>query len=137
MQAYDNGLDDLYGLLRINGDNNSVIANHISETIGRQYILPSGAAPVIIHVVPGIGNYISNNHIVATTEAETVRIEAADSCLSAQVGALLTADRLQALDVITVLVEKESLHNTILDSGSDAQVVMDRTVNAFRATPGW
>jgi hypothetical protein len=33
------------------------------------------------------------------------------------------------------LVEKESLQNTILDSGSDAQVVMDKTVNAFRATP--
>lgn len=135
MQAYDNGLDDLYGLLRINGNNNSVIANHISETIGRQYILPSGAAPVIIHVVSGIGNYISGNHIVATTETEKPQAEAADSCFSAQVGALLTADKLQTLDVITVLVEKESLQNTILDSGSDAQVVMDRTVNAFRATP--
>ena len=27
----DNGLDDSYGLLCINGNNNSIVANHISE----------------------------------------------------------------------------------------------------------
>ena len=133
MQAYDNGLDDLYGLLYICGDHNSVIANHISETIDTQYIKPSGAAPVIIHIVSGKGNFISNNHIVARTDAAKVRAAAADSCFSAQVDALLTADKLETLDVVTVLVEKESLQNTILDSGSDAQVVMEKNVNAFRA----
>lgn len=135
MQGYDNGLEDLYGLLYISGDNNSVIANHISETIDTQYIRPSGAAPVIIRVVSGKGNYISDNHIVATTEVTDKQAAAAGSCFDAQVGALLTTDKLEALDVITVLVEKESIENTILDSGSDAQVVMDKTVNAFRATP--
>lgn len=40
MQTYDNGLDDAYGLLHINGSNNSVIANHISETIDIQYLRP-------------------------------------------------------------------------------------------------
>lgn len=40
MQAYDNGTDDAYGLLHINGSNNSVIANHISETIDVQYLKP-------------------------------------------------------------------------------------------------
>lgn len=29
----DNGLDDRYGLLYINGNNNSIVANHISETV--------------------------------------------------------------------------------------------------------
>lgn len=135
MQAYDNGLDDLYGLLYISGSNNSVIANHISETIDTQYITPSGVKPVIIRVVSGKGNYISNNHIVATTEVSEAQAVTTESCFSAQVGALLTTDKLEALDVTTVLVEKESLQNTILDSGSDAQVVMDKTVNAFRATP--
>jgi len=48
---------------------------------------------------------------------------------------LLTTEASEPLSVTTVLVEKESLQNTILDSGSDAQVVMDKTVNAFRATP--
>ena len=83
MQAYDNGRDDTYGLLYIEGSNNSIIANHISETLDVQYLKP----------------------------------------------------RLKALDAVAVLVEKSSAQNTILDSGSDSQVLMDRAVNAFRATP--
>ncbi|KRE69686.1 NosD domain-containing protein [Paenibacillus sp. Soil750] len=127
----DNGLDDLYGLLYISGNNNSVIANHFSEGINTQNIKPVGATPVIIRIVSGNGNYISNNHVVATE----VHAKISDSCFSAQVDALLTTKASKPLTVTTVLVEKESLQNTILDSGSDAQVVMDKTVNAFRATP--
>jgi hypothetical protein len=126
----DNGLDDLYGLLYISGNNNSVIANHFSEGINTQNIKPVGATPVIIRIVSGNGNYISNNHVVATE----VHAKISDSCFSAQVDALLTTEASEPLTVTTVLVEKESLQNTILDSGSDAQVVMDKTVNAFRAT---
>jgi hypothetical protein len=127
----DNGLDDLYGLLYISGNNNSVIANHFSEVINTQNIKPVGATPVIIRIVSGNGNYISNNHVVATE----VHAKISDSCFSAQVDALLTTEASEPLTVTTVLVEKESLQKTILDSGSDAQVVMDKTVNAFRATP--
>ncbi|MGM7719172.1 NosD domain-containing protein [Metabacillus sp. Hm71] len=127
----DNGLDDLYGLLYISGNNNSVIANHFSEVINTQNIKPVGATPVIIRIVSGNGNYISNNHVVATE----VHAKISDSCFSAQVDALLTTEASKPLTVTTVLVEKESLQNTILDSGSDAQVAMDKTVNAFRATP--
>lgn len=127
----DNGLDDLYGLLYISGNNNSVIANHFSEVINTQNIKPVGATPVIIRIVSGNGNYISNNHVAATE----VHAKISDSCFSAQVEALLTTEASEPLTVTTVLVEKESLQNTILDSGSDAQVVMDKTVNAFRATP--
>jgi inulin fructotransferase (DFA-I-forming) len=127
----DNGLDDLYGLLYISGNNNSVIANHFSEGINTQNIKPVGATPVIIRIVSGNGNYISNNHVVATE----VHAKISDSCFSAQVDALLTTEASEPLTVTTVSVEKESLQNTILDSGSDAQVVMDKTVNAFRATP--
>jgi hypothetical protein len=127
----DNGLDDLYGLLYISGNNNSVIANHFSEGINTQNIKPVGATPVIIRIVSGNGNYISNNHVVATE----VHAKISDSCFSAQVDALLTTEASEPLTVTTVLVEKESLQNTILDSGSDAQVVMDKTVNVFRATP--
>ncbi|MFS0776138.1 NosD domain-containing protein [Neobacillus sp. 3P2-tot-E-2] len=127
----DNGLDDLYGLLYISGNNNSVIANHFSEVINTQNIKPVGATPVIIRIVSGNGNYISNNHVVATV----VHAKISDSCFSAQVEALLTTEASEPLTVTTVLVEKESLQNTILDSGGDAQVVMNKTVNAFRATP--
>lgn len=135
MQKYDNGLDDLYGLLYISGNNNSIVANHISETIEVQYIKPSGARPVVIRLVSGSGNYLTDNHIVATTEAANAQQIAKQSCFDTQVRALLTVDTLMSLDVTMVQVEKESLHNTILDSGSDAQVILDKTVNAFRATP--
>ncbi len=137
MQAYDNGLDDAYGLLHINGSNNSVIANHISETIDVQYLKPLGIKPVIIRLVSGKGNYIANNHIVATTETSAAQAQPSeeDACFAAQVSALLTTARLKELDAVAVQVEKESAQNTILDSGSDAQVVIDRARNAFRATP--
>ena len=130
-QGIDNGLDDLYGLLYISGNNNSVIANHFSEVMNTQNIKPVGATPVIIRIVSGKGNYISTNHVVATE----VHAKISDSCFSAQVDALLTTEASEPLTVTTVLVEKESIQNTILDSGSDAQVVMEKTENAFRATP--
>ena len=131
LQERNNGLDDLYGLLHISGNNNSVIGNHFSAIIDTKYITPSGATPVIIRIVSGNENYISNNHIVATE----AHMNSSDSCFSAQVGALLMTEASRPLTVTTVLVESKSLRNTILDSGSDLQVSMDKTVNAFRATP--
>jgi inulin fructotransferase (DFA-I-forming) len=135
MQKYDNGLDDLFGLLQINGSNNSVIANHISETIDTQYLKPLAAKPVIINVVSGSGNYIANNHIVATTEKTEINDAPNSACFSTQVGALLSTDNLTTLDVTAVRVQRGSVYNTILDSGSDEQVEMDRAVNAFRGNP--
>lgn len=135
MQRYDNGLDDLFGLLRIDGNNNSVIANHISETIDNQYIRPTAAKPVIINLVAGSGNYIANNHIVATTEASKADDAPNSACFSTQVGALLSTANLNALEVTTVQVQNESRQNTVLDSGTEGQVEIDRTLNAFRSTP--
>jgi inulin fructotransferase (DFA-I-forming) len=37
--------------------------------------------------------------------------------------------------VIAVQVEPGSTGNTILDSGSDIEVLLDKSVNAFRGTP--
>jgi inulin fructotransferase (DFA-I-forming) len=135
MQKYDNGLDDLFGLLRIDGSNNSVIANHISETIDTQYIKPIAAKPVIINLVSGSGNYIANNHIVATTEKSQSSDAPESACFSTQVGALLSTSNLETLEVTAVKVQEGSVRNTVLDSGSDEQVQLDRTMNAFRATP--
>ena len=81
-----------------------------------------------------MGNYIASNHIVATTDADE-QMEASDSCYSAQVNALTSTDQRVALDVIAVQVDRESIQNTVLDSGSDKQVLMDRGANAFRGTP--
>ncbi|MBX9062357.1 NosD domain-containing protein [Enterococcus faecium] len=131
LQKRNNGLDDLYGLLCISGNNNSVIGNHFSEVIDKDHIMPPGSIPVIIRIVSGSENYISNNHIVA----KEAHMKSSESCFSAQVGALLTTDASRLLNIKTVLVESNSFGNTILDSGSDEQVDMDKTVNAFRATP--
>jgi len=135
MQKYDNGLDDLFGLLQIDGSNNSIIANHISETIDTQYIKPLGGRPVIIKVVSGNGNYIANNHIVATTETSQVTDAPNSACFSTQVGALLSTNNLKELEVTAVLVQEGSILNTVLDTGNDKQVLMDRKMNAFRGTP--
>jgi hypothetical protein len=127
----DNGLDDLTGLLCVSGSNNSVIGNHFSEVIDSQGIRPAGATPVIIRLVAGTGNFVSNNHVVAMD----VDSASSDSCFEAQVDALLTTGASDALAVTAVMVDSESVRNTILDSGSDAQVTADRAVNALRATP--
>ena len=135
MQAHDNGLDDLYGLVYVNGNDNSILANHISEVMEGQFIKPEGARPVMIHVVSGKGNYISNNHITASAGAAEEPDAETDSCFARQVDALLTVGKLKELPVVTVLVEKEAVGNTVLDTGSEEQVVMDRKANAFRAAP--
>jgi hypothetical protein len=127
----DNGRDDLSGLLCVSGSNNSVIGNHFSEVIDAQSIRPAGATPVIIRLMAGGGNFVSNNHVVAMDVHST----ASDSCFEAQVDALLTTQAAEGLAVTAVMVDTESAGNTILDSGSDAQVIADRAVNALRATP--
>jgi hypothetical protein len=127
----DNGVDDLNGLLCVAGSNNSVIGNHFSQIIDSQSIRPAGATPVIIRLTAGDGNFVSSNHVVALDASR----KSSDSCFSAQVDALLTTEASAGLSVTTVLIDSESSGNTILDSGSEAQVVADRAANALRLTP--
>ena len=127
----DNGLDDLSGLLRVSGSNNSILGNHFSEIIDAQSIRPEGATPVIVRVLAGAGNYVSTNHVVALD----VHAASGDSCFSAQVDALLTTEASDRLPVTAVMVDPASARNTILDSGTDAQVLAERAANAVRATP--
>jgi hypothetical protein len=127
----DNGLDDLYGLVRVSGSGNSVIGNHFSEIVDSQTVRPAAAAPVIIRLVEGRDNFVSSNHVVA----RDVRSTSGEDAYAAQVDALLSGGASGELAVTTVLVDPESAGNTILDSGTEAQVVVDTAVNAFRATP--
>jgi hypothetical protein len=127
----DNGLDDLYGLLRVSGSDNSIIGNHFSEVIDSESVRPPGAAPVIVRLVDGGGNYVSNNHVVA----KDFRSTSSSDAYSAQVDALLSTRTSAGLHVTTVLVEPGSTANTVLDSGTGTQVVIDTAANAFRATP--
>jgi inulin fructotransferase (DFA-I-forming) len=64
-----------------------------------------------------------------------VHAKSGNSAYSAQVDALLTTEAAEGLNLTTVLVDSESAGNTVLDSGTDAEVILDREVNAFRATP--
>ncbi|OFI36889.1 fructotransferase [Arthrobacter sp. SW1] len=128
----DNGVDDPSGLLRISGNHNTVVGNHFSEVVDAESIRPAGATPVIIRLLEGSGNFVSNNHVVALD----VRAASSDSCFSAQVDALLTTAASDGLAVTAVLVDPASARNTVLDSGTEAQVIADRTVNALRYTPG-
>lgn len=127
----DNGVDDDYGLLRVNGSDNSVIGNHFSEIVDSARIRPAGATPVIVRLVAGSGNYVATNHVVA----KDVRSTSGESAYSAQVEALLSTGASDELAVTTVMVDPESTRNTILDSGTEAQLVVDAAANAVRATP--
>lgn len=80
MQMHGNGLDDSYGLLRVEGTRNTVVANHVSEIVDPEHLEPAGAVPVAIRVSDGSGNYIAANHVVAMTESAVIGDEAADSC---------------------------------------------------------
>lgn len=86
-------------------------------------------------ITSGRGNYISNNHIVATCDIENELQDASDSCYSSQVDALTSLNNIREMSVVCVLVEQEATNNTILDSGNEKQVILDRTVNVFRQTP--
>ena len=137
MQNYGSDVPDTYGLIVIDGSRNSVLSNHISETIACRYLKPSpDTLPVIIRVIGGSGNLISNNHITATTEERTDPEQALEnSCFDAQVEAILAAGKLTELSVQAVVVEEGAEGNTILDSCRDDQAVLDRKRNAFRALP--
>ena len=136
MQGYDNGLNDDYGLIHIEGSCNSVISNHISETIEMQYLKPAGIKPVVIHLVSGTENYVACNHIVATTQADKKEKEGDSSCFDAQVGALLSMNELVRLSVDAVRVDAASSDNVILDTCRENEAAMDFDANVFRGIPG-
>jgi hypothetical protein len=127
----DNGLDDDFGLLTVSGDSNSVIGNHFSAIVDADKIRPAEATPVIIRLKAGEANYVATNHVVALD----VRGKSSGSAYAAQVDALLSTDAAERLAVTTVMVDPESKRNTILDSGTEGQVSLDATANAFRALP--
>lgn len=124
--------DDLFGLVCVSGSNNSIIGNHLSEVIDSRRIRPTNATPIVIRILAGTGNYIATNHVVAVEALA----KSSGSAFEAQVDALLTTEASQSLAVTTVKVDAVSAGNTVLDSGTEAEVDLDATVNAFRPTPG-
>lgn len=127
----DNGLDDTYGLVRVEGDDNSIIGNHVSEVVDSAQVRPAGTVPVVVRLASGSGNYVAANHVVA----RDVRSTASEDCFAAQVDALLATEGSGRLAVTTVMIDAGSAGNTVLDSGSDGEVLLDRERNGFRPTP--
>ncbi|MCI1634637.1 right-handed parallel beta-helix repeat-containing protein [Bifidobacterium sp.] len=143
MKLYNNGKDDDYGLIRIHGSNNSIIANHISEIIDTENIHPIGIQPVIIRISSGGSNYVATNHIVAMTEHAQTQSDATslpdntDSCFSTQVEAVLSNRFAESIATINILIDSDSTHNIVLDSATENQAILDRKHNVFRAIPSF
>lgn len=126
----DNGLDDQYGLLRVEGSDNTIASNHFSEVVDSQRVTPPGGTPVVIRLVRGSGNSVATNHVVA----KDAHSRSNASAFSGQVDALLATETSE-LAVVSVLVDPQSVRNVVLDSGRASEVRIDVTANAFRPTP--
>jgi len=70
--SINNGKDDYFGLVHLNGNNNTVTANHFSYGVASQYIRPSGAVPTIVLVRGGTRNYLASNNIVSNVPVRVV-----------------------------------------------------------------
>jgi inulin fructotransferase (DFA-I-forming) len=64
---------DLYGMVQVNGNSNSVTANHFSFDVPSANIVPSSANPTIVLVKSGDSNYLATNQIAANLGVEVVR----------------------------------------------------------------
>jgi inulin fructotransferase (DFA-I-forming) len=105
LKPYNNGLDDLFGLVHIAGGSNSVIGNHFSFDVPSGSVSPSGQTPTIILVASGNNNYIATNNTVSGIAVHTVVLDASTSGCK------------------------------VLDSGDSNQVVSYASNYSFRATP--
>ncbi|MFF9813552.1 NosD domain-containing protein [Streptomyces sp. NPDC014006] len=64
--------DDLYGMMRISGDDNAVIGNQFSFSVPPENISPAGSDPTIILVAGGARNYLATNNITANVGVKVV-----------------------------------------------------------------
>ena len=105
LKPYNNGRDDLFGLVHIEGGNNSVIGNHFSYDVPSGSVTPSGQTPTIILVASGNNNYLATNNTVSATAVHTVTLDSSTT------------------------------GTKVLDCGSLAQFQPFQSSNSFRATP--
>lgn len=105
LQDFNNGKDDLYGLIHLVGDNNMVSTNIFSFDVPGSAITPSGATPTMILVAAGDANFISNNHFVTNMPTKHVVLDASTT------------------------------NTKILDSGTADQILAFTTNYTLRPTP--
>lgn len=99
MLGFNNGLDDLFGLVHINGSGNTVVSNHFSFDVPPANILPSGATPTMVLVKSGSNNYVATNHTAANVAVRTVVLDG--STVNTKVLDCGTAAEFQALSGAT------------------------------------
>lgn len=99
------GYDDLYGLIHLNYNNNTITCNLFSLDMTTAAVTPAGATPTMILVGGGAANNVANNHFASNIPATTVVLDAS------------------------------STGTKVLDSGSSSQVLSYTTNYTFRATP--
>jgi inulin fructotransferase (DFA-I-forming) len=99
MQGFGNGLDDLFGLVHLNGSGNTVVGNHLSYDVPTANITPSGAIPTMVLVKSGSNNYVATNHTTANVAVRTVVLDG--STVNTKVLDCGTAAEFQALSGAT------------------------------------
>ncbi|WP_455090527.1 right-handed parallel beta-helix repeat-containing protein [Parascardovia denticolens] len=132
MLMHKSSLEDPYGLIRVEGNDNTIVANHISIVLDPENISPAGSRPVGIRVSSGTGNKIMENHVVARTE-NSVNSDK-ESAFKAQVGAVLSISATRSIPFISVQIDEDACGNTVLDSGAKKQLHISAQ-NAYRADP--
>jgi inulin fructotransferase (DFA-I-forming) len=105
LKPYNNGLDDLFGLVHIAGSNNTVTGNHFSYDVPSASVAPSGATPTIILVASGNNNYIATNNTVSS------------------------------IAVKAVVLDSATTGTKVMDSATQAQFEPYQSSYSFRATP--
>lgn len=69
------GLDDLFGVVHVRGDNNLISNNLFAYDVPADRINPSGAQPTMILVAGGDANVIATNHVVSNVASQHVVLD--------------------------------------------------------------
>lgn len=64
--------DDLYGMIHLNGNDNSVTANSFSFDVPANEIVPSGATPTVVLVKGGARNFLATNKLASNVAVRHV-----------------------------------------------------------------
>jgi len=72
-----NPVDDLFGLVHINGSGNTITGNHFSFDVPAASIVPAGATPTLVLVKTGSNNYIAMNHHAANLAVRSAVLDGA------------------------------------------------------------
>jgi inulin fructotransferase (DFA-I-forming) len=99
-------VDDLFGLVHINGNGNTVSSNHFTFDVTSGNVLPSGATPTLILVKSGSNNYLATNHHIAS------------------------------VGIKSAVLDGSTTNTKVLDSGTSSEFqALGAATYGFRATP--